>query len=73
MVEEEGGALVRKTYSFEGYRVRLQSKTPWAKLDDPLDLKALIESMPERQLDRSKREMKSKPVPDRSQPEKLPV
>ena len=46
MVEEEGGALVRKTYSFEGYRVRLQSKTPWAKLDDPLDLKALAITQP---------------------------
>jgi hypothetical protein len=46
VVEEEGGALVRKTYSFEGYRVRLQSKTPWTKLDDPLDLKALAITQP---------------------------
>jgi hypothetical protein len=46
VVEEEGGALVRKTYSFEGYRVRLQSKTPWTKLEDPLDLKALAITQP---------------------------
>lgn len=41
VVEQEGGDLVRKTYSFEGYRVRLIAKTPWTKLEDPLDLKAL--------------------------------
>ena len=46
VVEEEGGALVRKTYSFEGYRVRLLSKTPWTKLEDPLDLKALAITQP---------------------------
>jgi hypothetical protein len=46
VVEEEGGALVRKTYSFEGYRVRLISKTPWTKLEDPLDLKALAITQP---------------------------
>ncbi len=46
VVEEEGGALVRKTYSFEGYRVRLLSKRPWTKLEDPLDLKALAISQP---------------------------
>ena len=49
VVEEEGGALVRKTYSFEGYRVRLISKTPWVKLDDPLDLKALAITQPANQ------------------------
>lgn len=46
VVEEEGGALVRKTYSFEGYRVRLLSTTPWTKLEDPLDLKALAITQP---------------------------
>lgn len=49
VVEGEGGALLRKTYSFEGYRVRLQSTTPWAKLDDPLDLKALAITQPANQ------------------------
>jgi uncharacterized protein YgiM (DUF1202 family) len=49
VVEEEGGALVRRTYSFEGYRVRLISKTPWVKLDDPLDLKALAITQPANQ------------------------
>ena len=46
VVEEDGGALVRKTYSFEGYRVRLLSTTPWTKLEDPLDLKALAITQP---------------------------
>jgi len=46
VVEDESGALVRKTYSFEGYRVRLLSKTPWTKLEDPLDLKALAITQP---------------------------
>ena len=46
VVEDEGGALVRKTYSFEGYRVRLLAKTPWTKLEDPLDLKALAITLP---------------------------
>lgn len=46
LVLEEGGALVRKTYSFEGYRVRLLATTPWQKLDDPLDLKALAITRP---------------------------
>jgi len=41
VVEDEGGGVVRKTYSFEGYSVRLLSTTPWTKLADPLDLKAL--------------------------------
>jgi hypothetical protein len=41
LVMEEDGALVRKTYSFEGYRVRLLNRSPWEKLEDPLDLKAL--------------------------------
>jgi hypothetical protein len=46
LVVEEDGAFVRKTYSFEGYRVRLLSKTPWTKLEDPLDLKALAITQP---------------------------
>jgi uncharacterized protein YgiM (DUF1202 family) len=46
LVLEEGGALVRKTYSFEGYRVRLLTTTPWQKLEDPLDLKALAITAP---------------------------
>lgn len=46
VVEDEDGSLVRKTYSFEGYRVRLLSKTPWTKLEDPLDLKALAITQP---------------------------
>jgi hypothetical protein len=49
LVLEEDGALVRKTYSFEGYRVRLLSKTPWTKLEDPLDLKALAITQPANQ------------------------
>jgi len=49
LVVEEDGALVRKTYSFEGYRVRLLSRTPWTKLDDPLDLKALAITQPANQ------------------------
>lgn len=46
LVLEEGGALVRKTFSFEGYRVRLLTTTPWQKLEDPLDLKALAITQP---------------------------
>ena len=46
LVLEEAGALVRKTYSFEGYRVRLLATTPWTKLEDPLDLKALAITQP---------------------------
>ncbi len=46
VVEEEDGSLMRRTYSFEGYRVRLISKTPWTKLEDPLDLKALAITQP---------------------------
>ena len=49
VVEEDGGALVRKTFSFEGYRVRLLSTTPWTKLEDPLALKALAVTQPARQ------------------------
>jgi len=49
LVVEEDGALVRKTYSFEGYRVRLLSKSPWTKLEDPLDLKALAITRPANQ------------------------
>ncbi|MFN0104571.1 MAG: hypothetical protein ACKV2U_21095 [Bryobacteraceae bacterium] len=46
VVEEDGAGLVRKTYSFEGYRVRLLSTIPWTKLEDPLDLKALAIAQP---------------------------
>lgn len=46
VIEDDDGSLVRKTYSFEGYRVRLQSKSPWTRLDDPLDLKALAITQP---------------------------
>jgi hypothetical protein len=49
VIEEEGGAMVRKTYSFEGYRVLLLSQTPWTKLEDPLDLKALAIMQPANQ------------------------
>ncbi|MBI2685013.1 MAG: SH3 domain-containing protein [Acidobacteria bacterium] len=49
IVEEEDGSLMRRAYSFEGYRVRLLSKTPWTKLDDPLDLKALAITRPANQ------------------------
>jgi hypothetical protein len=35
-----GGELERRTYAFEGYRVRLISTSPWARLADPFDLKA---------------------------------
>lgn len=41
VVEDEQGAMVRKTYSFEGYRVKLLSTTPWERVQDPLDPKAL--------------------------------
>jgi uncharacterized protein YgiM (DUF1202 family) len=49
LVLEEDGALVRKTYSFEGYRVRLLTTTPWTRLEDPLDLKALAITQPANQ------------------------
>ena len=49
LVVEEDGALIRKTYSFEGYRVRLLSTSPWTKLEDPLDLKALAITQPANQ------------------------
>jgi uncharacterized protein YgiM (DUF1202 family) len=41
VLETETGTLERRTYSFEGYRTRLISTTPWSRLEDPLDLKAL--------------------------------
>lgn len=41
VMENEEGTPVRKTYSFEGYRVKLLSTTPWERLADPLDPKAL--------------------------------
>lgn len=47
VVEDETGALVRRTYAFEGYRTRLIQTTPWQKLSDPLDLKALAITQPD--------------------------
>jgi len=46
VMEDENGALVRKTFSFEGYRIRLLSTSPWTRLEDPFDLKALAITRP---------------------------
>lgn len=40
------GELERRTYAFEGYRVRLIGTSPWVRLADPFDLKATEISRP---------------------------
>jgi hypothetical protein len=46
IVENGDGQQVRKTFAFEGYRVRLVNVEPWTKLEDPLDAKALAIARP---------------------------
>lgn len=46
IVENEDGQQVRKTFAFEGYRVRLVNVEPWTKLEDPFDAKALAIARP---------------------------
>jgi hypothetical protein len=40
VLETPEGQLERRTYAFEGYRVRLISTSPWERLADPFDIKA---------------------------------
>lgn len=40
VLETPEGALERRTYAFEGYRVRLLTTSPWERLEDPFDIKA---------------------------------
>jgi uncharacterized protein YgiM (DUF1202 family) len=56
VVEDESGNLIRKTYSFQGYRTILVSITPWNKLEDPLDLNALEISKPTTEPQAARRE-----------------
>lgn len=40
VLETPDGSLERRTYAFEGYRVRLLTTSPWERLEDPFDVKA---------------------------------
>lgn len=40
VLENPDGNLERRTYAFEGYRVRLLTTSPWERLADPFDIKA---------------------------------
>jgi len=40
VLETPDGQLERRTYAFEGYRVRLLTTSPWERLADPFDIKA---------------------------------
>ncbi|OYW08619.1 MAG: hypothetical protein B7X34_08330, partial [Acidobacteriia bacterium 12-62-4] len=40
VLETPEGQLERRTYAFEGYRVRLLTTSPWERLADPFDIKA---------------------------------
>ena len=46
VLEKEDGNLERRTYAFEGYRVRLLSTAPWERLADPFDVKAILITKP---------------------------
>jgi hypothetical protein len=52
VLEKEDSTLERRTYAFEGYRVRLITTSPWQKLADPFDIKAADITKP---VDRSAR------------------
>jgi SH3-like domain-containing protein len=41
VLENPEGTLERRTYAFEGYRVRLLTTSPWERLADPFDVKAM--------------------------------
>ncbi len=46
VLEKDDGTLERRTYAFEGYRVRLLSTAPWERLGDPFDVKATLITKP---------------------------
>ena len=46
VLEKDDGTLERRTYAFEGYRVRLLSTAPWERLADPFDVKAILITKP---------------------------
>lgn len=41
VLETPEGTLERRTYAFEGYRVRLITTSPWERLADPFDVRAM--------------------------------
>ncbi len=46
VLEKDDGTLERRTYAFEGYRVRLLSTAPWERLGDPFDVKSTLITKP---------------------------
>ena len=46
IIEDKDGGLVKKTYAFEGYRVRVIQKEPWKRLAETAQAKPMSDLLP---------------------------